>query len=193
LRRNIIGYVMILEIVQYGHPALRAKGRRVEKIDTRTRALANDMLETMHNAEGVGLAAQQVGMPVQLCVIDVTEVKDRPSVLRIAGNPVEIEAHMPLVLINPEVETFGKPQTGVEGCLSFPGVRTDVTRPDGVRVRAQTLDGGMLEFEAVGLLARAIQHEHDHLQGILFIDRISALERRRIESEIRGEPNRATI
>jgi len=193
LHRNIMGYVMILEIVQYGHPALRAKGRRIEKIDARIRALAHDMLETMHDAEGVGLAAQQVGMPVQLCVIDVTGVKDRPSVLAIAGNPVEIEAHMPLVLINPEVETFGKPQTGVEGCLSFPGVRTDVTRPDGVRVRAQTLDGNILEFEAGGLLARAIQHEHDHLQGILFIDRVSALERRRIESEIRGEPNRASI
>src|SRR5258707_7904950 len=105
---------MILEIVQYGHPALRAKGRRIEKIDARIRALAHDMLETMHEAEGVGLAAQQVGLPVQLCVIDVTGVKDRPSVLAIAGNPVEIEAHMPLVLINPEVETFGKPQAGVE-------------------------------------------------------------------------------
>ena len=193
MRGSIIGYVMILEIVQYGHPALRAKGRRVDKIDARIRALAHDMLETMHDAEGVGLAAQQVGMPVQLCVIDVTEVKDRPSMLRVAGVPVEIEAHMPLVLINPEVETFGKPQTGVEGCLSFPGVRTDVTRPDGVRVKAQTLDESMLEFEAGGLLARAIQHEHDHLQGILFIDRVSALERRRIESEIRGEPNRASI
>jgi peptide deformylase len=185
--------MMILEIVRYGHPALRAKGRRVDKIDARIRALAHDMLETMHDAEGVGLAAQQVGMPVQLCVIDVTEVKDRPSVLRVAGVPVEIEAHMPLVLINPEVETFGKPQTGVEGCLSFPGVRTDVTRPDGIRVKAQTLDESMLEFEAGGLLARAIQHEHDHLQGILFIDRVSALERRRIESEIRGEPNRASV
>ena len=186
-------YVMILEIVQYGHPALRAKGRRVEKIDPRIRALAQDMLETMYGAEGVGLAAQQVGMPVQLCVIDVTEVKDRPSVLRIAGIPVEIEAHMPLVLINPEVETFGKAESGVEGCLSFPGVRTDVTRPSGVRVKAQALDGSTLEFEADGLLARAIQHEHDHLQGTLFIDRVSALERRRIESEIRGEPNRASI
>ena len=104
---------MILEIVQYGHPALRANGRRIEKIDARVRALAQDMLETMHAADGVGLAAQQVGMPVQLCVIDLTEVKDRPSALGIAGNPVEIESHMPLVLINPEVETFGKPQIGV--------------------------------------------------------------------------------
>ena len=193
MRLNVKRHVMILEIVQYGHPALRAKGRRIEKIDARIRALAQDMLETMHAADGVGLAAQQVGMPIQLCVIDVTEVKDRPSALGIAGNPVEIEAHMPLVLVNPEVETFGKPQSGVEGCLSFPGVRTDVTRPYGVRVRAQTLDGSVLEFEADGLLARALQHEYDHLQGILFIDRVSVLERRRIESEVRGEPNRASI
>ncbi|HEY5744272.1 MAG TPA: peptide deformylase [Terrimicrobiaceae bacterium] len=184
---------MILEIVQYGHPALRAKGRRIEKIDARIRELAQEMLETMYGADGVGLAAQQVGMPIQLCVIDVTEVKDRPSVLRIAGNPVDIEEHMPLVLINPEVETLGEPQTGVEGCLSFPGIRADVTRPGGVRVRAQTLDGSELDFEADGLLARAIQHEFDHLQGILFIDRISVLERRRIEDELRGEPNRASI
>jgi peptide deformylase len=182
---------MILEIVQYGHPALRAKGRRVEKIDSGIQALAQDMLETMHDADGVGLAAQQVGMPVQLCVIDVTDVKDRPSALRIAGNTVEIEAHMPLVLINPEVEGVGKLQTGVEGCLSFPGARSDVIRPSSVRVKAQTLDG-VIEFEADGLLARAVQHEHDHLQGILFIDRVSAAERRRIESEINSSPNRAS-
>jgi peptide deformylase len=182
---------MIVEIVQYGHPALRAKGKRVEKITTRIRALAQDLLETMHDADGVGLAAQQVGMPIQLCVIDVTAVKDRPSVLRIGGNPVEIEAHMPLILVNPQVEAFGDPETGVEGCLSFPGARTDVIRPSSVRVKAQTLDESILEFEADGLLARAIQHEHDHLQGILFIDRVSAPERRRIESELSQEMNRA--
>jgi peptide deformylase len=182
---------MILEIVQYGHPALRAKGRRVEKIDRRIRALAQDLLDTMYDADGVGLAAQQVGIPVQLCVIDVREVKDRPSVLRIAGTPAQIDDYMPLVLINPEVEPFGDPQAGAEGCLSFPGVRTDVIRPTSVRVKAQTLER-MIEFEAEGLLARAIQHEHDHLQGILFIDHVSASERRRIEAEMRGEPKRAS-
>ena len=183
--------IMTLEIVQYGHPALRAKGRQIEKIDARIRTLAEDMLETMYEAEGVGLAAQQVGMPVQLCVVDVTGVKDRPSVLRIGGNPVEIEAHMPLILINPEVELFGKPETGVEGCLSFPGARSDVTRPGAVRVKARSLDGAMIEFEADGLLARAIQHEHDHLHGILFIDRVSASERAKIEAEINGAVDRA--
>jgi peptide deformylase len=183
---------MILEIVQYGHPALRAKGRRVEKVDARIRALAQDLLDTMYEADGVGLAAQQVGIPVQLCVIDVREVKDRPSALRIGGKPVQIEDHMPLILINPEVESFGELQIGVEGCLSFPGVRTDVIRPGAVRVRAQNLER-MIEFEADGLLARAIQHEHDHLQGILFIDRVSASESRKIEAQMRGEPDHASI
>ncbi len=181
---------MTLEIVQYGHPALRAKGRRIENIDARIRALTNDMLETMYEAEGVGLAAQQVGLPVQLCVLDVKGVKDRPSTLRIGDRTVEIEEHMPLVLINPEIETFGKPEIGVEGCLSFPGVRSDVARPASVRVRAQSLDGKMIEFEATGLLARAVQHEHDHLQGILFIDRLSAAERGRIEAEMTGAADR---
>jgi peptide deformylase len=182
---------VILEIVQYGHPALRAKGRRIDKIDSRIRALAKDMLETMYHADGVGLAAQQVGMPVQLCVIDVKEIKDRPSLLRLAGEVAEIERHMPLVLINPEIETFGRPEAGVEGCLSFPGSRADVTRPGSVRVKAHTLDGTMLEFEAEGLLSRAVQHEHDHLHGVLFIDRVSASERKRIESEFRDQENPA--
>ena len=147
----------------------------------------------MYDAEGVGLAAQQVGMPVQLCVIDVREVKDRPSVLRIAGDSVDVEKYMPLILINPEVKPFGAPEPGTEGCLSFPGAQTDVTRPRGVRVKAQGLDGSMLEFEADGLLARAIQHEHDHLQGILFIDRVAASERKRIESEMGEQSKRASL
>jgi peptide deformylase len=175
---------MTLNIVAYGHPALRAKGRRVDNIDARIRVLANEMLETMYAAEGVGLAAQQVGLPIQLCVIDVKGVKDRPSSLRIAGRTVEVEDHMPFVLINPEIEPFGKSESGVEGCLSFPGARSEVTRPAAVRVKAQSLDGKMLEFEAGGLLARAIQHEHDHLHGILFIDRVNAAERERIQAEM---------
>jgi peptide deformylase len=180
---------MTLEIVQFGHPALRAKGRRIETVDARIRALANEMLATMYAADGVGLAAQQVGLPIQLCVVDVKSVKDRPSTLRVGGRAVEIEEHMPLILINPEVEPFGKPETSVEGCLSFPGARSDVTRPTSVHVRAQSLDGKVLEFEASGLLARAIQHEHDHLHGILFIDRLSTDERDRIEAEM-SDPDR---
>jgi len=175
---------MILEIVQYGHPALRAKGRRVETIDAKIHKLAGDMLETMMDAEGVGLAAQQIGMPIQLCVVDVAGVTDRPSELRIGGNRVDVEARMPLVLINPEVETFGRERAGVEGCLSFPGLRGDIVRPLSVRVKALSLAGELIEFEADGLLARAIQHEHDHLHGILFIDRMNKRQRAELGDEI---------
>jgi len=174
---------MILEIVKYGHPALRAKGRRIEAIDAEIRQLAEDMIDTMIDADGVGLAAQQVGLPLQMCVVDVTGVSNRPSTMSIDGQPMDPEQHMPLILINPEIEPFGKARSAVEGCLSFPGVSTDITRTSSVRVQAQTLDGSVV-FEASGLLARAIQHEHDHLQGILFIDRMEAEQRRELEQEI---------
>ena len=175
---------MILEIVQYGHPALRAKGRRVETIDAKIHQLAEDMLETMIDADGVGLAAQQIGIPIQMCVVDVAGVKDRPSELRIGGKRVEIDPHMPLFLINPEIETFGREKSGPEGCLSFPGLRGDIVRPLSVRVKAQDLEGQLVEFEADGLLARAVQHEHDHLHGILFIDRMDKRQRQELEEEI---------
>jgi len=174
---------MILEIVKYGHPALRAKGRRIEAIDAEIRQLAEDMIDTMIDADGVGLAAQQVGLPLQMCVVDVTGVSNRPSTMSIDGQPMDPEEQMPLILINPEIEPFGKARSAVEGCLSFPGVSTDITRTSSVRVQAQTLDGSVV-FEASGLLARAIQHEHDHLQGILFIDRMEAEQRRELEQEI---------
>ena len=174
---------MILEIVKYGHPALRAKGRRIEAIDAEIRQLAEDMIDTMIDADGVGLAAQQVGLPLQMCVVDVTGVSNRPSTMSIDGQPMDPEEHMPLILINPEIEPFGKARSAVEGCLSFPGVSTDITRTSSVRVQAQTLDGSVV-FEASGLLARAIQHEHDHLQGIPFIDRMEAEQRRELEQEI---------
>ena len=177
-------FPMILDIVQYGHPALRAKGSRVEKIDEKIHQLAEDMLETMVDADGVGLAAQQIGRPIQMCVVDVTDVSDRPSAMRINGHPVELEEHMPLVLINPEVETFGKVKAGTEGCLSFPGLRSKIERPYSVKVKAQLLDESTIEFEADGLLARAVQHEHDHLHGILFIDRMTAADRKALETEI---------
>jgi peptide deformylase len=175
---------MILEIVQYGHPALRAKGRLIEKIDDSLHDLVEDMLDTMVDANGVGLAAQQIGMPIQLCVVDVTGVTDRPSAMRINGQTVDVEEQMPLVLINPEVETFGASKPGSEGCLSFPGLGGKITRPFSVRVKARIMDGSEITFEADGLLARAIQHEHDHLHGILFIDRMDPAERKALEPEI---------
>ena len=175
----------MLPILQYGDPILRAKGERIEKIDERIRQLAMNMLETMHAAHGVGLAAQQVGQPLQLTVLDVSAVEDRPSTLKLSGKDVYPKSAMPIVLINPEVEMRGETEVGVEGCLSFPEITADIERAESVLVRAQTLEGETFQIEASGLLARAIQHEHDHLHGILFIDRMSSAAKAALSSRLK--------
>ncbi len=167
---------MILEIVQFGDPVLRAKGKRIAQIDDDIRHLAADMLETMVDANGVGLAAQQIGRALQLTVIDITGA-DRPSTMRVDGQEVDPEAFMPLVLINPVVTPGQGKETGVEGCLSFPEISAEITRPAAVHVQAEGLDGERVEFHAEGLLARAVQHEVDHLHGVLFIDRMNSATR----------------
>ena len=165
---------MRLRILQYGSPVLRAKGRPVEEIDDRIRQLAADMIETMRAANGVGLAAQQIGEALQLTVVDVSQIEDRPSTLKLNGQEVDPKAASPLVLINPEIVLGHETSLSVEGCLSFPEITGDIERAQSVRGRARTLDGSTTEFEATGLLARALQHEVDHLNGILFIDRMSS-------------------
>ena len=176
---------MILPILQYGDPILRAKGKRIEQFDDRIRELAANMIETMHAAHGVGLAAQQVGEDLQLTVLDVSAVEDRPSLLKVDGTDVDPKTAMPLVLINPETELLGETEVAVEGCLSFPEITGDIERAQSVRVRAQNLEGDTIEFEAGGLLARAIQHEHDHLHGILFIDRMRSAAKAALSSRLR--------
>jgi peptide deformylase len=173
-----------LRITKYGEPVLRRKGARVEKVTPEIRQLVADMFETMYDARGVGLAAQQVGKELQLCVIDVTGVKDRPSTMQVGGQPVDPDKHMPLVLINPEIKPAGDPVTGPEGCLSFPEIYGDITRPGEVEVTATDLDGKQYTFHASGLLAKAVQHEYDHLQGILFIDRMSSETKAEVRAEI---------
>src|ERR1051325_10343910 len=108
---------MILEVVKYGDPVLRQKGAKIEAITAEVKRLIADMFETMHAAKGIGLAAQQVGHALQLTVIDVSAVTDRPSTSEVDGNPAEVAAHMPLVLINPEVKPTGETVAGPEGCL----------------------------------------------------------------------------
>ena len=176
---------MILPILQYGDPILRAKGKRIEQFDDRIRELAANMIETMHAAHGVGLAAQQVGEDLQLTVLDVSAVEDRPSMLKLNGEDTDPTSAMPLVLINPEIELHGEMDIGVEGCLSLPEITGDIERAQSVRVRAQNLEGDTIEFEAGGLLARAIQHEHDHLHGILFIDRMRSAAKAALSSRLR--------
>ncbi|MBV9492594.1 MAG: peptide deformylase [Verrucomicrobia bacterium] len=165
---------MIREIVLYGDPVLRQKGRPVAEINEQVYQLAADMLDTMREANGVGLAAQQVGMPIQLTVIDVSDAESRPSRMWINGEEVDPKAHMPLQLLNPQVELGKETEVGPEGCLSFPEITADIVRAAHVKVRALDLEGTPVEFEAEGLLARAVQHETDHLNGILFIDRMNS-------------------
>ena len=176
---------MILQIFEYGDPILRVKGKPIENTDDRIRELAANMIETMHAANGVGLAAQQIGEALQLTVLDVSLVEDRPSTLKLDGKEVDPKAAMPLVLINPEIELRGTTEVGVEGCLSFPEITGDIERAKSVIVRAQTLDGGTIEIEASGFLARAIQHEGDHLNGILFIDRINSAAKAALSSRLK--------
>ena len=166
---------MRLAIRKYGDPILRAKGKRIEEVDDKVRALAENMLETMHAANGVGLAAQQVGQALQLTVLDVSQVEDRPSTMKLDGEPVaDLQTAMPLVLLNPVVRLGKETELGSEGCLSFPEITADIERAVTVEMEAETLEGEPLRIEASGLLARALQHEVDHLHGILFIDRMSS-------------------
>jgi peptide deformylase len=176
---------MILPILEYGDPILRGKGKPIETIDDRIRELAANMVETMHAANGVGLAAQQIGEVLQLTVLDVSLVEDRPSTLKMDGKDVDPKSAMPLVLINPEIELLGMTEVGVEGCLSFPEITGDIERANLVIVRAQTLEGRSIEIEAGGFLARAIQHEGDHLNGILFIDRMNSAAKAALASRLK--------
>jgi peptide deformylase len=175
---------MVLPVVKYGSPVLRKKGARIEKVTPEIRKLVADMLDTMYDAHGVGLAAQQIGEALQLTVIDISGIKDRPSTMQVNGSDVDPEAMMPLTLLNPEVKPIGKPVKGPEGCLSFPEIYSDVTRPETVDVVAMDLEGRRLEFRAGGLLGRAVQHEVDHLNGILFIDRMNMPDKEKIQDEL---------
>jgi peptide deformylase len=175
---------MPLAVVKYGTPVLRQKGARVEDITPVIKKLAADMLETMYSYKGIGLAAQQVGIATQLTVIDVRGVTDRPSSLELKGKPADVDKFMPLVLVNPDVTPIGQPVSGPEGCLSFPEIFADITRPDVVEVKALNLDGETIEFRCGGLLARAVQHETDHLHGILFIDRMDKKTKEELRPEL---------
>jgi len=163
---------MALPIVHYNHPILRKKGAKITVFNAVLRDLADAMVQTMHAAEGIGLAAQQVGQAVQLCVVDL-----RPSESRFDwvydGTSPPLELFMPLVLVNPEVTALPKPETVLEeGCLSFPQIRGDVTRPDLITVKFKDVTGHPHTLQCNGLLARCVQHEVDHLNGVLFIDRM---------------------
>jgi peptide deformylase len=175
---------MILPIVRYGHPALRQRGALITTLTLEHRQLVADMFDTMYAAHGIGLAAQQVGHALRVTVLDVRGVEDRPSTLHINGKAADVPGFMPLVLINPEL-TYGREKvTGPEGCLSFPEMYADITRPESIEVAAMGLDGRPVAFQCSGLLAKAIQHEVDHLNGILFIDRMEKESKAVLKEEL---------
>jgi peptide deformylase len=154
---------MIRTILHYPDKRLRERGKKVEAVTPTIRTLIDDMAETMYAAPGVGLAATQIGEALQLFVIDIADT-DEPSDFRVFINPEILEARGEIVW--------------QEGCLSFPGIQEDIDRAAKVRVRAQDRDGKWFELEAEGLLAVAIQHEFDHLQGMLMIDHMGPLKKR---------------
>lgn len=164
---------MILPIVKYGHPVLRQRGKRIEAVTPPIRELAASMLETMRASAGVGLAAQQVGQPLLLMVLDVRD-SERPSTMQINGVETDLAAHMPMVLLNPVLSEPAGKKIGFEGCLSFPSISADIYRAESIHISAMNLDGQPLNFRCDGLLARVIQHENDHLHGVLFIDRMDS-------------------
>ena len=176
---------MRLSILQYGDPILRTKGKPIDKIDAHIRELAQNMVETMHAANGVGLAAQQIGEALQLTVLDVSEVEDRPSTMTLNGESIDPKIAMPLVLINPQIDLGAETEKGTEGCLSFPEITGEIERAKSITVRAQNLDGEPIEIETTGFLARAVQHEVDHLNGILFIDRVSTAAKISLSSKLK--------
>ncbi|MFZ0661995.1 MAG: peptide deformylase [Acidobacteriaceae bacterium] len=161
---------MLREIVKYPDPVLERRGEPVTEFDAGLQKLADDMFESMYAARGIGLAAPQIGISKRLTVID----------LSVKENPQER-----IVLINPEITFREGRQVGEEGCLSLPEIRDKVTRAARVKVRAQDLKGQWFEMEGEELLARAMQHEIDHLDGILFFRRVSALKRDLILRKIR--------
>lgn len=166
---------MIRDVVQYGHPVLRQRCRPVSEVDDGVMALVADMLDTMVDANGVGLAAPQVGVDLRLAVIDVSHDPECVSFLRVNGVDASIAEIMPLIFINPEL-TYGQAKEfGMEGCLSIRGIRAEVRRPEAVKATLPQLDGTVLVIETDGLLARALQHEIDHLNGVLFVDRLPAV------------------
>ena len=166
---------MIREIVQYGHPVLRQRCEPVSEVNDEIIQLVADMLDTMVDANGVGLAAPQVGEDIRLAVVDVSHDPECVEFLKVNGEDATLESIMPLIFINPELSFSQEKEFGVEGCLSIQGIRAEVRRPIAVKATLTKLDGTVLEVETDGLLARALQHEIDHLNGVLFVDRLPAV------------------
>ena len=175
---------MTLRITQYGESILHQKGSPIESFDAELSRLSKDMLEAMHQVEGIGLAAQQVGKALRFCVVNVPDHPEYPMTCNVDGKALSSSLLMPLSLANPEITPLPSDEYYYEeGCLSFPEIRGDVARPERILVRYQDFDGVRHELECDGLLARCIQHEADHLDGILFTERME----KKVYAEVKAE------
>jgi peptide deformylase len=175
---------MIRDIVLSGDPVLRVKCPPVTQFTPGLQALADDMIETMEAAQGVGLAAPQIGESIRLAVVDVTDAGEPCTFLKIDGAETPLAEIMPLQFTNPELSMGKEKAIMNEGCLSFPEVRTEIRRGDRLKAKLTLLDGRTILLETDGLLSRAIQHETDHLNGILFIDRATPAAKLSLKKKI---------
>jgi len=178
---------MSLEIVHYNDPVLRRKGEKITSFDSDLASLASDMIETTHQAHGIGLAAQQVGRPVQMCVVDL-RLAEAEFDWKLDGKKTPLELFMPMVVVNPKLTVARKTPTEVleEGCLSFPEIRGNVERALSVTARYHDQHGLPHTMECTGLFARCLLHEVDHLNGVLFIDRMQKAVRAELDEAIKA-------
>lgn len=160
----------ILKLRKYGETVLRKKAEDITLIDEEIKKLASDMVETLKSIGGIGLAGNQIGVAKKIFVIDRTQIDGEEE---------------PLIMINPELAETSGEQVFEEGCLSAPGIYEDVTRSSKVKVRGLNLEGEKIEVEGEGLLSRALLHEMDHLNGVLFIDHLSTIKRKLLGKKLR--------
>jgi len=177
---------MVLPIVHFNSPILRKKGVKITVFDAALAQLAADMIDTMHGAAGIGLAAQQIGQAIQLCVVDLRETESKFQ-WEFDGARPPLELFMPLTIVNPIIVTVPEPTTSYEeGCLSFPEIRGDVVRPDKLTVKFKDAAGVAHTLVCDGLLSRCVQHEADHLNGVLFIDRMDKATLAAIDPDLKA-------
>jgi peptide deformylase len=179
----------LLPIHTYGHPILRKKAKPVRQVDDQLTKFVSDMFETMHHANGIGLAATQVGSLHRVIVVDISDVEEKThegvgGAVDALTAPVASSGLKKLVLINPEVVSSAGSWTMEEGCLSIPEVRDEVERPETVRVTYKDLEMRDHALQADGLLGRVLLHEIDHLNGILFIDRLGRVKRKLLRGRL---------
>jgi peptide deformylase len=180
-----VSQVSVLPIHTYGQQVLKKKARSVRAVDDRLRTFAGDMFETMYNSHGIGLAANQVGALERVIVVDISDMEEMKNI------PEGTPGKTPLVLLNPEVLSEEGSWMMEEGCLSIPDIREEVERAESIRVRYRDLDFVQRELDADGMLGRVLLHEIDHLNGILFIDRLNLVKRKLLRGRLnkirRGE------